>query len=87
MVGSIYMSTGEGWSARNVNLMQAVWAKMSELATYWLVGGDMNMEPKVFRRGYWVQPLDTLLVVPDEATHEQGSFWPTLSYFFAHPGL
>ena len=75
MVGSVYMWTGEGWSSRNVQLMQAVWARLRATDTFWLLGGDRSMGPHLLRQGYWMQQLDPLLVVPDEATHEQSGAW------------
>ena len=75
LVGSVYMWTGEGWSSRNVQLMQAVWARLRATDTFWLLGGDRSMGPHLLRQGYWMQQLDPLLVVPDEATHEQSGAW------------
>ena len=89
VVISAYFWCSEGWSDRNIALMQHIACKVAQLHVPWILAADVNMEPEVFGQGYWFAALQGVIVAPDGVlgTCATGEQHRKYDYFVVHPEL
>ena len=76
---------GEGWSERNLEIMQTLGSSLVALNQPFVIMGDFNMSPSEFAQGEFLNHVNAAVVAPDTDTFKQGSNSSCIDFFVVAP--
>ena len=76
---SVYLNDGQGMSAENMDILDAVAAEVRTARGPWLAGGDWIMPPK--RLEAWANSLGAVVLATKEDTYASGAARSKIDYF------
>jgi endonuclease/exonuclease/phosphatase family metal-dependent hydrolase len=72
---------GEGWSERNLEIMQTLGSSLVALNQPFVIMGDFNMSPSEFAQGEFLNHVNAAVVSPDTDTFKQGNNSTCIDFF------
>ena len=78
---SLYLHVGEGWSERNLEIMQTLGSSLVALNQPFVIMGDFNMSPSEFAQGEFLNHVNAAVVSPDTDTFKQGNNSTCIDFF------
>ena len=76
-----YLHDGEGWSERNLGIMQTLGTTLVALNQPFVIMGDFNMSPEEFDQGDFLSTVNASVVAPDADTFIQGTRRSCIDFF------
>ena len=90
---SAYFWCSEGWTSRNMAIMEEVARRARTAGDLWILAADFNMEPDEFAAGYWVMASGGIIAAPSallgtcRTSTPEGLVTKVYDYFLVDPGL
>ena len=81
VVYNAYLWTSEGFSQKNVQILETVLAHKAGHGKPWLLGGDFQIEAEVMQQSIWPRNLDAVVLAPSGPTCMSKGGGSTIDYF------
>ena len=77
----VYLHVGEGWSERNLEIIQTLGSKLVALNQPFVIMGDFNMSPEEFSQCDFLNQVNASVVAPDTVTFKQAGHSSIIDFF------
>ena len=76
----VYLHVGEGWSERNLEIIQTLGSKLVALNQPFVIMGDFNMSPEEFSQCDFLNQVNASVVAPDTVTFKQAGHSSSIDF-------